>query len=335
MKIAVIGAGSWGTAVAGLLGAKGYAVHMWARRAEVAQCITENHKNPDYLKEYVLPKTVDATTNMSECVAGVDAVVVVAPSQGIRAVCEQMAPYLSQTVPVAVLTKGIERETGNLMTDIAAEVLGHPERIAGMSGPNHAEEVSKGLPAAAVVACYNQKIAEFFQAVFSRSQFRVYTSNDVVGVEVCAAAKNIVAIAVGLAAGKNYGDNTAAVLMTRGLAEMSRLVHALGGEAKTCMGLAGMGDLVATCTSENSRNRMFGVSFAHGETLEEYKARTHMVVEGALACISIREVAKEVGVEMPLADAVYDLLYEGQSMDKIVERLFSRMPTEEFYGLED
>lgn len=334
MKVAVIGAGSWGTAIAGLLGSKGYAIAMWARRPEVAAGITNDHQNPDYLKDFRLPASVVASTNMSECVAGANAIVLVAPSQGLRSVCEQMAPYVDPKVPVVVLTKGIERSTGYLMTDIAGEVLGHPERIAGLSGPNHAEEISKYQPAAAVVACYSQDVATFFQSLFSTDTFRVYTSNDVVGVEVCAAAKNIVAIAVGLSAGTGLGDNTAALIMTRGLAEMSRLVHALGGEAKTCMGLAGMGDLIATCTSENSRNRMFGVSFAKGESLEEYKARTHMVVEGALACISVREVAREQGVELPIADAVYDMLYNDVSFDRIVERMFARTPTQEFYGLD-
>lgn len=335
MKIAVIGGGSWGTAIAGLLGSKGYATHMWARRSQVVTSINESHHNCDYLPTVDLPLSVVASTNLSECAAGADAVILATPSVALRDISLQLASYVAADTPVCVLTKGIESQTGYLMTDIVGEILGNPQRIAGLSGPNHAEEVALHLPAAAVVASYDHRVAQTFQKIFSTDYFRVYYSEDVVGVEVCAAAKNVVAIAVGVAAAAGYGDNTAAVLMTRGLAEMSRLVYALGGQPHTCMGLAGMGDLIATCTSPNSRNRTFGEAFVKGESLEAYQTRRHMVVEGARACQSLKELALKHQVELPITDAVYDLLYNNIELDQIKERLFARLATDEFYGLSD
>jgi glycerol-3-phosphate dehydrogenase (NAD(P)+) len=212
--------------------------------------------------------------------------------------------------------------------------MGNPQRLAVLSGPNHAEEVIKGIPSATVIASESRETAEFLQGVFAGDSFRTYSSDDVVGVEVCAACKNVIAISVGLSYGIGLGDNTAALVMTRGLAEMSRLVHALGGKALTCMGLAGTGDLIATCTSEHSRNRRFGQMIAQGKTLDDFTAETHMVAEGALACKTLQPLAASVGVELPITDVVRSVVWEGADPREAAQELLNRPLKEEFYGLD-
>lgn len=335
MRIAVIGAGSWGTAVARHLAQQGNDVALWSHNAEVARTVNEEHRNPRYLPACELPATVACSCDLGSCLDGAAAAVYVVPSHALRQTLHDSRAFIADDLPVAILTKGIEHGTRMLMTDVAADELGNPQRIACLSGPNHAEEVSLDLPAAAVVASENPECASFFQGLFHCDLFRVYASDDVAGVEVCAAAKNVVAIACGIVRGLKLGDNTCALIMTRGLAEMSRLVAARGGNPMTCMGLAGMGDLVATCTSAHSRNQTFGAAFAAGETLEDFEARTHMVVEGARACVSVREMAVELGVEVPIADAVYDLLYSKDPLDEVTARLYARWPRAEFYGLDE
>ena len=220
------------------------------------------------------------------------------------------------------------------MADVVADVLGNPARVAALSGPNHAEEICQGLISAAVVACQSEGLAAYFQGAFVSQEFRVYRSQDIKGVEVCAAVKNVVAIACGICAGLGLGDNTLAVLMTRGLAEISRIVCAVGGDPMTCMGLAGMGDLVATCTSRHSRNRTFGEAFSHGESLEAYEERTGMVVEGARAALSTWELARELKIEAPLTNAVHSILYDGTELGEAAQLLLDRDPHVEFYGLD-
>ncbi len=334
MTVAVIGAGSWGTAVARHLAQQGCDVRLWSHSAEIAEGINTAHRNPRYLSDIDLPASVVAYTDLAECLDGASAVVFVVPSSALREVAHASAPYIAAEIPVIVLTKGIEYDTGMLMTEVVTDELGGQERIACLCGPNHAEEVSKDLPSAAVVAAPDEAIATYFQKLFHADTFRVYVSDDVIGVEICAAAKNVVAIACGIVRGMGMGDNTSAVLMTRGLAEMSRLIAARGGQPLTCMGLAGMGDLVATCTSPHSRNQTFGAAFSQGETLEEYEERTHMVVEGARACRSIRALAQRLGVEVPIADGVYDLLYNHMPLSSVAQNLYARSPHTEFYGLD-
>lgn len=334
VQVAVIGAGSWGTAVARHLGMKGHDVRLWSRGEEVARGVNESHRNPRYISSCELPPSLVADTDMGRCLDGAGAAVYVVPSHALRTTLHASAPYVGRDVPVVVLTKGIEAETGKLMTDLAVDELGNQDRVACLSGPNHAEEVARDLPAAAVVASRSPQTTSFFQRLFHTDRFRTYASRDVVGVEVCAAAKNVVAVACGIVAGMGLGDNTSAVIMTRGLAEMGRLVSACGGNPLTCMGLAGMGDLVATCTSVHSRNRTFGAAFVGGESLTRFEERTHMVVEGARACRSVRTLAAGLGVEVPIADAVYSLLYEGDTLEDVAARLYARSPREEFYGLD-
>ena len=333
-RVCVVGAGSWGTAVAGHMGKQGHEVRLWSHNPAVAQSVNESHTNPVYLPACVLGDSVSAGTDYAWCLEGADAVLFVVPSNHLRSVVHECRSLIGSDTRVCVLTKGIEYGSNLLMTEVVADELGNHGRIACLSGPNHAEEVCLGMPAGAVAASTDFACAEYFKDLFNADLFRTYVSTDEVGVEVCAAAKNVVAIACGVVRGLSYGDNTLSVIMTRGLAEMSRIVAARGGEALTCMGLAGMGDLVATCTSAHSRNQTFGAALAKGESLEAYEARTHMVVEGARACRSIRHMARDLGVEVPLTDAVYSLLYEGATLRQISETLFARTPRMEFYGLD-
>lgn len=334
MTIALIGSGSWGTAVAGLAAAH-TDVRMWSHGAACAEGINREHRNPRYLPDYVLPGNVSATCELGEAIEGADGVIFAVPSSHLRSVAHEAARHLDPHVPVLCLTKGIEHGTGLLMSDIIGEECGHPERIAALSGPNHAEEVCRVGLSAAVIAAEEPRIAEFFKENLISPAFRIYITCDTVGVETCGAVKNIIAVTCGIAAGCGLGDNTLALIMTRGLAEISRLVHARGGDAMTCMGLAGMGDLVATCTSEHSRNRAFGFAFSRGESLESYQERTHMVVEGAVAAVSAAELARELGVDAPITFALDDALWHGRSIQDALDSLVDRIPSEEFYGMND
>ena len=333
-RICVIGAGSWGTAVAGLVAPHCEEAVLWAHSQVVVDGINEYHTNPRYLMGYELPENVSATGRIPEAARDADAVVLVVPSKHVRDIAGRLSGIIAPEIPVLVLAKGIELDTGLLMTEVAADEVGHPERVGALSGPNHAEEVCRGKLSAAVLAANDRALAERMQQLFISRDFRVYVSSDVVGVEVCAAVKNVIAIACGAASGLGAGDNTLAVIMTRGLAEISRVVSAKGGDPMTCMGLAGMGDLIATCTSPHSRNRTFGQALVDGISLEQYERDTHMVVEGAQAARSVLAFARREGVEVPITQAVHGMLYEGYSPDTATSLLVDRLPHEEFYGLE-
>lgn len=333
MRISVIGAGSWGTAVSWLLGGNGHQVRLWSREPEIAEGVNANHHNPVYLPEVVLPESVFATPDIGEALEGAEAVVMVTPSIGVRATAEAMKPHLDESTPVVILSKGVEQDTMMLMTEVLADVFGNNARVAGLSGPNHAEEVSKGVPSATVVAAYDDDVARLFQDAFMTPFFRVYTNTDVVGVELCGASKNIVAIAAGMCDGLGYGDNTKATLMTRGLAEMSRLGAALGANPLTYMGLAGMGDLIVTCTSQHSRNRGLGELVAKGGTMQDFYEKTHMVAEGAVACISVAELGEREGVELPITHMVKQVLYEGLDPKEAGALLMGRAARDELHGM--
>ena len=333
-KIAVIGSGTWGTAACGLLAPHVDEVMLYARRESVAQGICETHRNPQHLPNLQLPHNVRATSSLEEAFAGATEAVWAVPSAFLRGTCVQARPYVDPNLPMLVLTKGIEPGTGLLMVDLVGEVLGNTARIAALSGPNHAEEIAEGKVSAAVIAASDEAIAERFQRLFVSTAFRAYATSDLVGVEVCGAAKNVIAIAAGMTMGLDAGDNTLAVLMTRGLAEIGRIAAACGGDPLTCMGLAGMGDLVVTCTSRHSRNRAFGIAFASGESLASYEQRTGMVVEGAQAALSVWELAHKLGVEAPITEAVHAVLYESQGLEEAIDGLLGRRPHEEFYGME-
>lgn len=333
MKVAVIGAGSWGTALAQLLAGNGHAVALWARRGDVVDGVNGARRNPRYLSDVALHEGIVATTSHAVALEGAAAVVIVTPSSILRDVARACAPHLRADTPVVICSKGVEEGTGLLPAEVFAQEIGAPERIAVLSGPNHAEEVIKGVPTGTVIACPDGGTARFFQELFASDAFRTYVSDDVAGVELCAAFKNVIAIAVGVSYGIGFGDNTAAMLMTRGLAEMSRLVVRAGGQAITCMGLAGAGDLIATCTSEHSRNRRFGRELAEGGTLEAFRERTHMVVEGALACRTLRALSERYEVELPITDVVRSVVWDGHDPRDVAPVLIARPLTTEFYGL--
>lgn len=334
MKVAVIGAGSWGTALANTLAHNGNDVCMWARKPEVADAVTNEHYNPRYLSKVELAHSLVSTTDLAEALAGAQACVVVVPSHLVRDFAERMKGLVSDTLPIIVCSKGVEAGTMLLPIEIIDEVLGNKDRLAVLSGPNHAEEVVLQIPSATVIASPSESTALFFRDLFASPTFRCYISPDYIGVELCAAFKNVIAIAVGMSYGMGMGDNTAAMLMTRGMAEMGRLVAARGGDPLTVMGLAGAGDLIATCTSEHSRNRTFGKSVAQGKTLEEYEAETHMVVEGAQACKTIEPLAITYGVELPITKSVRSILWDKTPIEEVATVLTGRPLTTEFWGLE-
>ena len=333
MTISVIGAGSWGTALSQLLAVGEHEVMLWARKDEVVDSINERHVNPRYLSDVFLSERIKATTSYGQALDGAEAVVIVTPSSLMRETAQAIAAYITDETPIVVCSKGVEEGSGLLPVEVFEAELGGKDRLAVLSGPNHAEEVIKLMFSATVVASSSEATAEFFQRLFATDTFRTYVSDDTCGVELCAAFKNVIAIAVGLSYGMGYGDNTAALLLTRGLAEMSRLVVACGGQALTCMGLAGAGDMVATCMSRHSRNRRFGEMLAGGRTLDDFAAETHMVAEGALACKTIGVLADAHGVELPIANVVRGIVWEGLDAQAAAESLASRPLTTEFYGL--
>jgi glycerol-3-phosphate dehydrogenase (NAD(P)+) len=311
MRVAVIGAGSWGTAVASLVSRNAPTV-LWARSAEVAQEIAEEHQNRRYLAGFELPRTLGATADLERAVRGADVLVIGVPSHGFRDTVAQLAPYVRPWIPVVSLTKGLEQGSMLRMTQILGELLpGHPAGV--LTGPNLAKEIMSGQAAASVIGMEDLVVAEALQRVFASGLFRVYTNHDVVGCEVGGALKNVIAIATGMAEALSVGDNTRAMVMTRGLAELTRLGLALGGELATFAGLAGLGDLLATCISPHSRNRHVGEQLGRGKTLDEVIAAMRMVAEGVKTTAVVDELARKHGVEMPIAEEMYAVLYRGRS----------------------
>lgn len=332
MKIAVIGAGSWGTALSQVLARAGHNVGLWARKPEVVRTINAEHYNPRYLSDEKLSENIVATLSYKDALLRAQAAVIVTPSNLMRGVARALNEVVDDQFPLIICSKGVEEGSGLLPVEVFASEMGNPDRLAVLSGPNHAEEVIRNVPSGTVIASSSLETASFFQELFATDTFRTYTSDDVLGVELCAAFKNVIAIAVGVSYGIGFGDNTAAMLMTRGLAEMSRLVVKCGGQAITCMGLAGTGDLIATCTSQHSRNRRFGEMVAKGGTLEEFSAQTHMVAEGALACKTLQTLAQAHGVELPITDMVRAVVWEGEKPRIAATELLNRPLKAEFYG---
>lgn len=331
MKACVIGSGSWGTALSQVLADAGCEVSLAVRRPEVAQAINDEHRNPDYLSDAVLSSQIHATDSLSYALAKAQACVVVTPSQYLRDTARLISSLVSESLPVVICSKGVEADTGALPAEVFAEEIGRMDRLGVLSGPTHAEEVIRKVPSGAVSASVSEKTALFFRQLFSTDYFRTYTSSDIVGVELCGAFKNVIAIAVGIAYGLGMGDNTAAMLITRGLAEMSRMVEVCGGEAITCLGLAGCGDMVVTCTSRHSRNRRFGEDYiACGKTLADFQADTHMVVEGAIACKTLEALSIRHGVELPLTDAVRQVIWQGANPVLVARTLLDRPLKAEF-----
>jgi glycerol-3-phosphate dehydrogenase (NAD(P)+) len=330
-RIAVIGAGAWGTALAATAAAAGRDVTLWAREPEVADSINGAHRNEAFLPGIDLPETVAATTDVAQAVAGADAVLMVVPSQFLRPVCAALARVLPRGVPVCVCAKGIERGSGLLMTDIVAELL--PENpVAALSGPSFASEVARGQPTAVTIASADaaadgerpDTLAARLAQALGTPAFRPYVSGDVTGVEIGGAAKNVIAIACGIAAGLGFGSNTRALLITRGLEEMKRLAEALGGDRETLSGLSGMGDLTLTCSSEQSRNMSFGLALGRGAAAAEVLARSQAVVEGVENALTVTELARRHGVEMPICEAVRAVVHDRVPLAEAMAALMHR-----------
>ena len=322
MKIAVLGSGGWGTALAMLLSENGNAVTLWSYLEEESRTLRETGENP-LLPGVKLPRELDYTTDLS-CAAGKDAVVFATPSFAVRSTAEAVKQYLNQDMVLISVSKGIEKGTSLRMTQIIRQATGELCPVVALSGPSHAEEVARGVPTAVVSACEDLKAAEFVQDLFINQRVRVYSSDDTIGVELGAALKNVMALCTGACTGMNCGDNTKAMLMTRGLAETARLGVAMGGRRETFAGLAGMGDLIVTCTSMNSRNYRAGILIGQGVPVEEAVKRIGAVVEGYFAVDSARELAKQAGVEMPITQAAYEVLYQGRDPHTVLDELMRR-----------
>jgi glycerol-3-phosphate dehydrogenase (NAD(P)+) len=333
-SVTVVGAGSWGTTVAALAALHAPTV-LWARDPAVSGEVNARHRNSGYLDGVELPGALCATTDLAAACAEGDVVVMAVPSHGFRDVLASAAAAIGDEVPVVSVSKGVERQTLLRMTEVVLDVLPdhHPGRVAALTGPNLAREIADGQPAASVVACRDDATATALQQLFMTDTFRVYTNPDVVGCEIAGALKNVVALAVGTAAGLGYGDNTQAALITRGLAEVTRLGVALGGEPLTFAGLAGLGDLVATCTSEKSRNRSVGVELARGRPLAAIVASSSMVAEGVRTTAAVLELAARAGVDMPIASIVGAVLYDGRRPADLVPELMLREAKSELHGL--
>lgn len=332
-KVAVIGAGSWGTAVAAIAArAEGPSkVCLWARRPEVASLIAGSHMNPDYLPGIALPRLLEATSSIEAAVGDADLVVMAVPSHGFRKVLLEMAGSVELGTPVVSLSKGLEEGTHLRMTEVIAEVLpGSPAGV--LSGPNLAREVVQGQPAATVVAMKDSRLAAMVQKLLTTPSFRVYTNPDVVGSEVAGATKNVIAIAVGICEGLGLGDSTRAALVTRGLAELGRLGVAMGGHRMTFAGLAGVGDLVATCVSPLSRNKSVGIALGRGMSLGEALEGMQMVAEGVRSAHPLLELAATYGVEMPIATQVAAVLDGISTPEQAVPALMQRPARSEAEG---
>ncbi len=306
LKIGLLGGGSWGTTVAALV-ARNTSVMLWARDAGVVDEINQQHTNSRFLPDAKLPERLAATTDIEQAVAGADVVVMGIPSQGFRDVLEQVKSHVRPWVPVVSLSKGLELDTHMRMTEIIEDVLpGHPAGV--LTGPNLAREIMSGYAAASVIAMADDTIVRELQKVFHSGLFRVYTNHDVTGCELGGVLKNIIAIAAGMGDGQGAGENTRSAVITRGLAEITRLGVAMGGEPQTFAGLAGMGDLVATCTSAQSRNRTVGFELGRGRSIKEIIDGMFMVAEGVKSAPTVMALAEEYGVEMPIAAEVYDVV---------------------------
>jgi glycerol-3-phosphate dehydrogenase (NAD(P)+) len=333
VRVAVVGAGSWGTALARLAAARAE-VHLWAREPEVVQAVRERGENTVYLPGRLLPEALTCTGDLSRALAGAEIVIMAVPSHGFREVLRRARPHLPATAPIISVTKGIEQESLKRMTEIVLDETGRgPETVGVLTGPNLAREIADGQPAATVVALSDPETAQAVQALFMGPTLRVYTNPDVVGCEAAGALKNVMAIAAGMAAGLGYGDNSTAALITRALAELTRLGVALGGRPLTFAGLAGMGDLVATCISAQSRNRQVGVALGRGRRLEEITSEMHMVAEGVKTTEAVLALASRHAIEMPIAAMVGRVLYEGCNPADMVAGLMGRAAKAELHGI--
>lgn len=328
LRAAVIGAGSWGTAFARLLARAGHRVSLWARRPSLAAHLAEHRENPDYLPGVKLPPSITVSAELEAVLARVEVVFLAVPSLALREVVRRLAPLLPSGVPLVHLAKGLEPGTGKRMSEILSEeVGGHP--LFALSGPSHAEEVARDHPTAVVLAGEDLSLGEWLQRALMTPRFRIYLSDDLLGVEYCGATKNVLAIGAGISDGLGYGDNTRAALITRGLAELVRLGKAVGARPETLYGLAGLGDLVVTATSHHSRNRQVGLRIGRGEPLSQILSSMRMVAEGVHTAQVLHELAAGLGVELPLCEAVWRVLHLREPPQAQIDRLMLRPPKRE------
>ena len=323
MKICVIGDGGWGTANAMLLAGYGHDVTLWGAFPEYIEEMKRTRRNEKFLKGVTLPDDLNLESDRAKAMAGAEVVVLAPPSKYFTSVVEGFKGLVTEKMLVVSITKGLCEKTNRRMTDLGAEILGTGPIVA-LAGPTHAEEVSCGIPTAIVAACTDAERAKRVQEVWSGPKFRVYTSPDPVGVEIGGAVKNVLAISVGCSDGMGFGDNTRAALITRGLVEMKRFVLAYGGLEETLNGLAGIGDLIVTCTSVHSRNHSVGERLGKGEKIEDILGSMQMVAEGVWNSKVVHEIAKKLGVEMPICEMVYAICYKGLSAADAAEKVMQR-----------
>jgi len=326
-NISIIGAGSFGTAIAVLLGKKGYSVSIWGRETEVVDGINQNGINPEYLTDIKLPESIKAFHKIKDAVEDAEMVVFSTPTHALREVAVKTKPHLTGEEIIVSVAKGIEQESLLTPSQILVDVLDGvvlEDHIGILTGPSHAEEVGKFKPTTVVASAYSKRAATVIQETFITPMFRVYLNYDILGAEIGGALKNIMAIAAGIVDGAKLGDNAKAALMTRGLHEMKRMGSTLGASQDTFSGLTGMGDLIVTCTSKHSRNRYVGYHIGKGKTLEEIKAGMNMVAEGVKTAKSVWQWSRKNGVEMPITDAVYKVLFENMNPKDAVNELMTR-----------
>ena len=327
-KISVIGSGSWGTAIAWLLCNNGHDLTLWSYLEEENEMLCESHENKDKLPGVILPETVKYTTSLEKAVNGADMLIMAVPSVAVRATSKNLKALVPDGMIIVDVAKGIEEATLKIMTDVIEEEIPQAN-VAVLSGPSHAEEVGKGLPTTIVAGAHDIETAKRIQDVFMNPVFRVYTSLDMLGIEIGAALKNVIALAAGIADGLGYGDNTKAALITRGIAEVSRLGVEMGAKASTFSGLTGIGDLVVTCASMHSRNRRAGILIGQGMSMQEAMDEVHMVVEGVYSAKAGLKLAEKYHVEMPIVKAVNEILFENKAASDAVMDLMQRMPKNE------
>ncbi len=330
-KISVIGAGSWGTTLASLLSEKGHEVRLWVYEPDLAFQMQQLRENPVYLPGYKLPQDLHITSSLDEAMKGHDTVVFVVPTHFARTVLTKLSSFVTKKSIIVSATKGIEENTLLLMSGLFKETLPdvEPKRLAFLSGPSFAKEVIEKLPTAVSLGYYNSETGRYLQEIFTTAYFRVYTNPDVIGIQIGGALKNVIALASGASDGLGLGSNARAALITRGLAEITRLGVSLGADPLTFSGLSGLGDLILTCTGELSRNRMVGYRLAQGEKLDKILKEMKMVAEGIRTSKAAHELAKRQGVQMPITEQVYAVLYEGKEPKQAVTELMARLPREE------
>ena len=327
MKAVVLGSGGWGTALSQVLCDNGHETTLWSHDPAKAEQVAKTRENP-LLKGVRLPDALRVTGDLA-CLAGADLVVCASPSFAVRETGRKMTPYLTERTVLVSVSKGIERDTNLRMSQVLTQATGGVCRVAALSGPSHAEEVGIRLPTGCVSACQDRETARFVQDAFMNDYFRIYTSDDIVGVELCGAMKNVVALSCGICDGLGFQDNTKALLMTRSMAELTALGEHLGGTRRTFGGLAGRGDLIVTCTSMHSRNRRAGILIGKGMTAREAMEEVGAVVEGYYAAESIHQLAEKEGVEMPICRCAYEVLYQGRDIRSVTPELMGRAKKDE------